>query len=94
MIRPWELAGTRHLSAAEEAIMAEFGDAFIPIQHGQDPVWATAFSNMDAPLGLCAERTDHKPHTVNEGSLAPFICTADQTQREPYRSEARRGAAS
>lgn len=42
------------------------------------------------PLGLCADKLDHAPHDVLTGSLAPFCCTADQSTREPYRSETRR----
>jgi hypothetical protein len=42
--------------------------------------------------GLCGDRSPHPAHQVDEGSLAPFWCTADQSQREPYRSEARRRA--
>lgn len=45
------------------------------------------------PLGLCNNREDHEPHDVYEGSLAPFRCTANQTQREPYASEQRRANA-
>lgn len=41
-------------------------------------------------IGLCANRGEHDPHLVTEGSLAPFYCSADQTQREPYRSEHKR----
>lgn len=40
--------------------------------------------------GLCGVKVDHMPHTVHTGSLAPFFCTADQSQREPGRSERRR----
>lgn len=46
--------------------------------------------NWGLPHGLCAVREDHLPHVVETGSLAPFICTADQSQREPFRSEQRR----
>lgn len=42
------------------------------------------------PDGLCANREDHEPHLVTVGSLAPFWCTADQSQREPFRSEQQR----
>lgn len=40
--------------------------------------------------GLCANREDHQPHLVESGSLAPYWCTADQSRREPGRSERRR----
>jgi hypothetical protein len=42
------------------------------------------------PKGLCANKNDHAPHPVYEGALAPFWCTAEQEDREPYRSEQRR----
>lgn len=42
------------------------------------------------PWGLCANKDDHRPHPVFEGTLAPFFCTAHQDSREPYRSEQRR----
>lgn len=42
------------------------------------------------PIGLCSNKEDHDAHTVTEGSLAPFWCSADQSQREPWRSEQRR----
>lgn len=44
------------------------------------------------PDGLCAIKDDHHAHPVLDGSLAPFWCTADQSQREPWRSEQRRKA--
>lgn len=43
------------------------------------------------PDGLCANRNDHQPHMVRGGSLGTFWCTADQSKREPGRSESRRG---
>lgn len=42
------------------------------------------------PRGLCGVKAEHFPHVVHTGSLAPFFCTADQSQREPGRSERRR----
>jgi len=42
------------------------------------------------PWGLCANKDNHRPHPVYEGSLAPFFCSAHQESREPYRSEVRR----
>lgn len=42
--------------------------------------------------GLCADKMDHEPHLVTAGSLAPFWCTAVQSDREPWRSEQRRKA--
>jgi hypothetical protein len=44
----------------------------------------------ELPLGLCADREDHRPHRVTEGSLAPFWCTAEQSQRLPHAAELRR----
>jgi hypothetical protein len=43
------------------------------------------------PDGLCGNRTPHPAHMVREGTLAPFWCTANESQREPGRSERRRG---
>lgn len=45
---------------------------------------------VGTPRGLCANREDHAPHFHNSKTLGRFYCTADQTQREPYRSERRR----
>lgn len=42
------------------------------------------------PDGLCAERGEHPAHMHDSVSLGRFWCTADQSQREPGRSEARR----
>lgn len=46
--------------------------------------------NWGLPNGLCADREEHEPHTVQTGSLAPFVCSGDPADREPYRSEVRR----
>ena len=46
------------------------------------------------PDGLCGDRGEHRAHLVTEGSLAPFWCTADQTAREPGRSQRRADARS
>lgn len=37
--------------------------------------------------GLCGDRRPHDPHAVLDGSLGPYVCTADQNEREPWRSE-------
>lgn len=42
------------------------------------------------PLGLCADKSEHRPHLVSSGSLAPFWCTADQSERLPFAAERRR----
>lgn len=42
--------------------------------------------------GLCADRSDHKPHLHNSETLGTFMCSGDQDDREPYRSERRRSA--
>lgn len=42
------------------------------------------------PIGLCSVRSDHLPHRVVTGSLAPYWCTANQEDREPGRAERRR----
>lgn len=39
--------------------------------------------------GLCGDRSEHEPHSVTSGALAPFWCTAEQSDREPGRSERR-----
>lgn len=44
------------------------------------------------PEGLCADRTEHPAHLHESSSLGRFWCTADQSQREPWRSERRRAA--
>lgn len=46
--------------------------------------------NWEVPKGLCGDRSDHLPHVKETGSLAPFICSANQDDREPMRSERRR----
>lgn len=40
--------------------------------------------------GLCASREEHAPHLVTDGSLAPYWCTAKQSERLPYAAERRR----
>lgn len=40
--------------------------------------------------GLCANKDDHVPHLHRSSTLGRYWCTADQSQREPYRSEQRR----
>lgn len=42
------------------------------------------------PRGLCANKDDHDPHAVLEGSLAPYWCSADQRERLPFAAEERR----
>jgi hypothetical protein len=37
--------------------------------------------------GLCGNREEHDPHLHRSASLSEFWCTADQSQREPGRSE-------
>lgn len=49
-----------------------------------------AVGTGEEPDGLCADRTDHRPHLHDSATLGRFWCTADQSHREPYRSEARR----
>lgn len=44
----------------------------------------------EEPDGLCANREDHQPHLHDSASLGRFWCTADQQDREPFRSERRR----
>lgn len=44
----------------------------------------------EEPDGLCGDREDHRPHLHDSATLGRFWCTADQDQREPYRSERRR----
>jgi len=42
------------------------------------------------PKGLCEAKYDHMPHEHKSKTLGYFWCTADQSQREPFRSEMRR----
>lgn len=42
--------------------------------------------------GLCGDRTDHEPHIRDSPTLGTFWCTAQQEEREPWRSERRRRA--
>lgn len=37
--------------------------------------------------GLCADRGEHEAHDHVSDSLGRFWCTADQDEREPWRSE-------
>lgn len=46
----------------------------------------------EEPDGLCGNKEDHDPHLHDSASLGRFWCTADQSQREPFRSERRRAA--
>lgn len=52
-----------------------------------EPTVNYLYELLTAPEGLCANRDDHKPHLVREGSLAPYLCTADQSRRLPYAAE-------
>jgi hypothetical protein len=71
----------------EEVLTFNSQDDYLQIQLGViylgDP--------PDYPKGLCANREDHGPHLVKEGSLAPYWCTADQSKREPFASGAAQG---
>jgi hypothetical protein len=42
------------------------------------------------PRGLCGDRSDHFPHEHISVTLGTFRCSADQSEREPYRSERRK----
>jgi hypothetical protein len=44
------------------------------------------------PDGLCADRSEHRAHLHESRTLGRFWCTADQSRREPWRSERRRAA--
>lgn len=46
-------------------------------------------SSEGVPYGLCANREEHRPHPVFTGSLAPYWCTADQSERLPFAAERR-----
>lgn len=46
------------------------------------------------PEGLCGNRAEHPAHLHDSPSLGRFWCTADQSQREPGRSERRLGRVS
>lgn len=64
-----------------------------PAQHIESMTQAVVNALSHRPVrtrGLCGVKVNHLPHTVHTGSLAPFFCTADQSQREPGRSERRR----
>jgi hypothetical protein len=54
---------------------------------------ADVIGTGEEPDGLCPDRTDHAPHLHDSPTLGRFWCTADQSQREPGRSERRRHAA-
>ena len=45
------------------------------------------------PDGLCGNREDHPPHLHDSKTLGVFWCTANQEDREPWRSERRRATA-
>jgi hypothetical protein len=51
---------------------------------GSTPRWKLG------PEGLCGDRAEHPAHLHESASLGRFWCTADQSQREPWRSERRR----
>ena len=46
-----------------------------------------AVGTGEEPDGLCGNRFPHTAHLHDSESLGRFWCTADQDQREPYRSE-------
>lgn len=45
---------------------------------------------LNMPRGLCANKTEHNPHAHFSDTLGLFWCTANQREREPYRSERRK----
>lgn len=49
--------------------------------------WLQKVKSRDLPDGLCGNRDDHRPHRQDSESLGTFWCHADQSKREPYRSE-------
>lgn len=51
-----------------------------------------AVGTGEEPDGLCADRSEHRAHLHDSRTLGRFWCTADQDQREPWRSERRRAA--
>jgi hypothetical protein len=81
--RPWEVCGTRHVPDWEREILERF--PLIP-RTGPEP----SFASLTMRRGLCANRDDHEPHKHTSTTLGDFWCTADQDEREPYRSERRR----
>jgi hypothetical protein len=88
VIGAWDLSGFRRITPAERDIMIEYGSGFIPIPAGHEPLLCPDEESL--PLGLCDNREDHARHLHQSESLGRFVCTADQSQREPYRSEVRR----
>lgn len=46
----------------------------------------------DLPSGLCPDREEHEPHLRDSPGLGRFWCTADQSVREPARSDRARQA--
>lgn len=46
----------------------------------------------EEPDGLCGNREKHPAHLHESATLGVFWCTARQQDREPGRSERRRGA--
>lgn len=51
-----------------------------------------AVGTGEEPDGLCGDRSEHRAHLHESPTLGRFWCTADQSQREPWRSERRRAA--
>lgn len=74
----------------------DLGDMIVGFAPADEPSHQELLTRLYAqmeksfPAGLCADKNDHDAHPVLDGSLAPFWCTADQSQREPWRSEQRR----
>lgn len=62
------------------------GEAVVDLLRSLSDVIGTG----EEPDGLCANRQEHQPHLHDSASLGRFWCTADQSQREPFRSERRR----
>jgi hypothetical protein len=81
-------AGMRQLAEVQRR------DFAIRMSAGQLVSWldsqADVIGTGEEPDGLCADREDHRPHLHDSATLGRFWCTADQDQREPYRSEQRR----
>lgn len=87
---PWgEVAeGNRERWREVARAVAELLDAHQEQVTGTEPLLNLLDREMPAlPNGLCANRADHDPHQHSSPSLGGFWCTADQTDREPGRSE-------
>lgn len=82
-----------HANATAQLLIKRLGDrlAYVVTSDRVHIGLGSAPRSSLGPEGLCGNRAEHPAHLHESVSLGRFWCTADQSQREPWRSERRRG---